>query len=62
MEQKKNNNLEPMIKAPQEPTELAEEIALSQMAEDQIIEESETDSEETETISHDWHTSRSRRG
>jgi len=51
-----------MIKAPQEPTELAEEIALSQIAEDQIIEESETDSEETETISHDWHTSRSRRG
>jgi hypothetical protein len=62
MEQKKDNNLEPIIKSPHESTEMAEEIVLSQMAEDQIIEEGENDSEETDTISHEWHTSRSRRG
>lgn len=62
MEQKKNNGIEPIIKAPQESAEQSEEVILSQMAEDQIIEDGENDSEETDTVSHDWHTSRSRRG
>lgn len=52
------NQLPEPLEQSQEP----EEEILSQMIEDQILEESEDEIQDSDDISQDWHTSKTRRG